>query len=169
MLCKRYINKLELQLENSNNKNGWLKVGQFFLSVIIFILFVGYIWLMQESYEETTSTIFKALSFSAIVLYGSFSYDVFKRLVFMPSNQFWAFCRALRTVALRIGIIMVVIIFMTIFFHHKMYMVLVITSVFYLVFVYYISNALMKAIEVATAETNVDEAVLHNNPKNTEE
>lgn len=94
---KARIKKNQKQMKENQPKNtdsfiGFKKVG---LASLLTILFGVFIYQMQLAYDKMTpeQNIFKAAIWLAIVLFGSFNYDIFKTVVFMKIVSFEKFKR----------------------------------------------------------------------------
>ena len=83
-------------MSKKNKEIPRFSISQTIASLLIFIIFSLYVWLVQIAYEQATAGYKKALFFSLGVFGAGLSYDCAKKILFLlPSQykQFWEhFC-----------------------------------------------------------------------------
>lgn len=62
-----------------------------FISGCLLVIFSYVINEYQEIYNETSTSFVKTIALAAIIIYGGFTYDMFKNVIFMQPRRFEVF------------------------------------------------------------------------------
>jgi hypothetical protein len=88
---------------------------QFFISFVILLIFSGYLWLLQNKYDEIKTGYAKAFFYSLLIFGAGFSYDCAKRIFFLDKPTFIKFAKKFLKRSIQIFVI-ILLCFISAFF-----------------------------------------------------
>ena len=93
MADKNNKNQSDKKVNTSTNIDSFIGFKKLGLAIFLTALFGLFVYPLQLAYDEMTSdqSIYKTATWLAIILFGSFTYDVFKTVVFMKVVSFKKF------------------------------------------------------------------------------
>jgi len=96
----------------------------------------------------------KTLQFSFIILFGSFSYDILKTLIYMDQDKFWEFCLSIKQGFLWFFCTVIVSVAIVFLDGENMYVTITFCYLLFMYFTLNIARSIIASIEVATSKSN---------------
>lgn len=94
---------------------------KFSISGLLLIIFSYFINFYQDLYNETSTSFVKTISLAAIIMYGGFTYDMCKNLIFMQPRRFEVFKNRFKSLTRSIGVLFLLILVASAVFSLKIY------------------------------------------------